>query len=99
MHNHPNQMNGVGQSMGPGQRMFSFVGAAIVAFFVVPIAFEFTVSFVEDYAQANYGLGGRFVRFIWAGAVGLLTFGGASLALSALPRISLMGIVNFFRSY
>lgn len=99
MNPHSMPPNGTSQSVGPGQRLFANIGGAIITFFAAPIAYEFSVGFVEAYAQTNYGFGGALVQYGWAAAVGLLTFGGSTLALSALPRLSVMGIVNSFRNY
>jgi hypothetical protein len=86
-------------SYGKGQKIFSYVGAVILTFFIAPQIFSFTIEGVQQYAQANYGFSGGLISFFWGIAVGLITFGGTTLALSALPNLSIAGIIRLFRGY
>lgn len=78
-----NQMGG-GQRGGLGQRMFSYFGAFIIAAYLAPFLFHFTISTVQSFVAAQYGFSGLLVDIIWGGTMGLITFGAAHIALNLL---------------
>ncbi len=46
------QMGGGGQPGGVGQRMFSNVGAFIIAVYIAPVLFHLTNGFAQSYVEA-----------------------------------------------
>lgn len=96
------QRSGGGGSGGPfgnGQKIFAYVGAAVLTFFIAPQLFGLTIDSVQDYAETNYGFSGGLISFFWGIAIGLISFGGTTLALSAIPSVSIQAIMRFFRGY
>lgn len=90
---------GGGSPFGNGQKMFAYVGAAILTFFLAPQLFGLTIDGVQNYADTSYGFSGGLISFFWGVAIGLITFGGTTLALSAIPSVSIQAIMRFFRGY